>query len=98
MAFEQSSPGFPERLDILFAQVATVLINLKRKKGTRPVTISDVVLKFRQKAPSRQPWKEIRMKLMNWAAIHNARVDRQEKAKQKREDRKKKKAAEAEQE
>ena len=88
MAYEQLSPGYPEREDAQAAVVAQTVYNMMRAKG-RARPLKDFLLNFR--VPERRPAEEMMMTLLSWAKAMNARRKRLLEKKARREEKRKKK-------
>ena len=45
-AYEKTSPGMPERMDLLAGQVCMYIYNMARGKGSRPMDLVECTLDF----------------------------------------------------
>ena len=75
LAYDQISPGEPERGDLRSALVASVIANSQKGKG-RPYSISDFLLKFKTGKPTRKSAQEIKTKLKSWLSMYKSQAEK----------------------
>lgn len=84
MAYEEISPGDPERADLRAALIAhTVASCMAAKKGRR-FKLKDFLLRFRKGPPQRKSAKDLKTKLIAWKTGHNAQFEKDGKKKKKK--------------
>lgn len=72
IAYNQISPGGPERADARAALIACTVANATPRKGGRRYKIKDFLLNFgKQAAPVRRKAEDIKAKLLHWKGMYD---------------------------
>jgi len=66
MAYDEISPGDPERADLRAALISWTMATVMKAKKGKPLQIKNFLLKFNQ--PARRTIEEVRAKLFSWKA------------------------------
>jgi len=66
MAYDEISPGDPERADLRAALISCTMANVMKTKKGRPLQIKNFLLKF--DLPARKTAEEVKAKLLSWKA------------------------------
>ena len=77
LAYEEISPGDPERADLRAALISCTMANVMKAKKGKPLQIKNFLLKFDQ--PVRRTVEEVKAKLFSWKSSLAGAVKKEKK-------------------